>query len=150
MRVESSKIYHKDPSEGHRAENTTTSRLLGAVGFVGYLGVVGKPHGHRVPSFALHLSGGRDGQSGQSQENVSKQVLWFTGLLDGRGKKGEVRGGVEEPEAVRSTGEARGGTAGSCHLHVEMEAVQEGWPGALDSWWLQESWFFPPQVWRKS
>lgn len=66
---------HEDPREGHRAEHTTPSRLLGVVGVVGHLGMAGKPRGHSIPSLALHLSGGRDGQSGQSEENVSKQVL---------------------------------------------------------------------------
>lgn len=98
----------------------------------------GKHHSQSTLSLALHPSGGRDGQSGESQEDASKQVLWFTGALDGQGKNGEVRGEAE-PEAI-STGGARGGTAGSCHPHMEVEAVQEGWRGAPTSWWLQESW----------
>lgn len=143
MRVESSKMYHEDPRGGNRAEHTTPSRLLRVVGVAGHLSRSGRQAVVTAsPLFAPHLSGGRDGQSGQSEENVSKQVLRFTGPLEGRGKNGEVRRGAE-PEAVGSTRGARGGTAGSCHLHMEVGTVQAGWQGAPASSWLQGSRLLP-------
>lgn len=143
MRVESSKMYHEDPRGGDGAEHTTPSRLLRVVGVAGHLPRSGRQaQRSQHPLFAPHLSGGRDGQSGQSEENVSKQVLWFTGPLDGRGKNREVRRGAA-PEAVGSTRGARGGTSGSCHLHTELGTVQPGWQGAPASQWLQGSRLLP-------
>lgn len=47
------------------------------------------------------------------------------------------------PEAVGSTRGARGGTAGSCHLHTEVGTVHPGWQGAPASRWLQGSRLLP-------
>lgn len=69
MRAESSKLNHKDPKEGHRAEHTIPSRLLAVVGIVGHLGLVGKTCGNSNPFLVTN------GQNDQSQEYVSKQVL---------------------------------------------------------------------------